>query len=86
MQGECVPAGTRTHPSLSARSTSWRFKHSAAYDRAIANGRDESVTKLLFDDSPAPDAWREHRHGRGDCTWQLHGRTAGAQVSPQYPS
>ena len=36
-----------------------------ASGRAIANGRDEGVTKLLFDDSPAPDAGRAHRHGSG---------------------
>jgi len=28
-----------------------------ASGRAIANGRDEGVTKLLFDDSPASHAW-----------------------------
>ena len=49
----------------------------AASGRAIANGRDEGVTKLLFDDSP-------EAHGKilggGGGTWQLHGCTAAEEV------
>jgi dihydrolipoamide dehydrogenase len=50
----------------------------SASGRAIANGRDEGVTKLLFDDRdgrrrcghrqnhpPTPHAGRKHRHGGG---------------------
>jgi dihydrolipoamide dehydrogenase len=51
-----------------------------ASGRAIANGRDEGFTKLLFDDSPAPDAGRKHRHGGRGGAWQLHGFAAGAQI------
>ncbi len=48
----------------------------AASGRAIANGRDEGDTKLLFDDSPAPHAGREHWHGGGSGAWQLYGFAA----------
>jgi dihydrolipoamide dehydrogenase len=41
----------------------------SASGRSIANGRDEGVTKLLFDDSPAPHAWGIHRHGGGSGAW-----------------
>ena len=38
----------------------------AASGRAIANGRDEGFTKLLFDDDDASDRRRRHRrHARG---------------------
>jgi dihydrolipoamide dehydrogenase len=55
----------------------------------IANGRDEGVTQLLFDDSPdagvgnghagrgpRQDLGRKHRHGGGSGAWQLHGLAA----------
>ncbi len=42
----------------------------AASGRAIANGRDEGVTKLLFDDSPEEGS-NGHGHGRG------HGKILG---------
>ena len=53
----------------------------AASGRAIAKGRDEGVTELLSDDSPASDAGRVHWHGGGGGAWQLHGCAAGVQVS-----
>ena len=52
-----------------------------ASGRAIANGRDEGVTKLLFDDSPASHAGREHRHGGGGGAWDFYRFAAGSQVS-----
>ncbi len=53
----------------------------AVSGRAIANGRDEGVTKLLFDDSPAPHAGREHRHGGGGGAWELYGFAAWQEVN-----
>jgi pyruvate/2-oxoglutarate dehydrogenase complex dihydrolipoamide dehydrogenase (E3) component len=61
-----------------------------ASGRAIANGRDEGVAKLLFDDSP-----EDHGHGRilgggmvgthaGDSAWVLYGCAPDAEVKKGY--
>ena len=51
----------------------------AASGRAIANGRDVGVTKLLFDDSPEAHGLGKILGGGGG-SWQLHGFAAAEEV------
>ena len=57
---KCAPTcGERHKLQLESRRKNASFQAWAASGRAIANGRDEGVTKLLFDDSP-----EAHGHGK----------------------